>query len=184
MDSVFIAGSRAVSKLTADVKERLENIAKKQFVVLIGDANGADKAVQTYLHDMGYPRVIVYCMDECRNNKGGWPIRFNAGDSKSRRDRFYYGIKDRAMAKDATWGFMLWNGESKGTIANVLNLLALEKKVLLFLTSKKRFYTLRSQEDCDHLLLESGVEDVAGFLASLEIKRDKHASLTLSGFHS
>jgi len=41
MDSVFVAGSRAMSKLNAPVKERLDNILRKECTVLIGDANGA-----------------------------------------------------------------------------------------------------------------------------------------------
>jgi adenine-specific DNA-methyltransferase len=68
MDSVFVAGSRALSKLNAQVKERLDNILRKEFTVLVGDANGADKAVQRYLAQCGYKRVIVYCMEECRVN--------------------------------------------------------------------------------------------------------------------
>ena len=40
MDSVFVAGSRALSKLNASVKERLDNIIAKQLTVLVGDANG------------------------------------------------------------------------------------------------------------------------------------------------
>ena len=51
MDSVFVAGSRALSKLNAQVKERLDNILRKEFTVLIGDANRADKAVQRYLQN-------------------------------------------------------------------------------------------------------------------------------------
>jgi hypothetical protein len=40
------------------------------------------------------------------------------------------------MAKDASCGFMLWDGVSKGTLANVVNLLHCDKKVVLFSSSK------------------------------------------------
>ena len=70
MDSVFVAGSRALSKLNAQVKERLDNILRKEFTVLVGDANGADKAVQGYLAERRYRHVFVYCMEVCRNNVG------------------------------------------------------------------------------------------------------------------
>jgi hypothetical protein len=36
------------------------------------------------------------------------------------------------MAKDASCGFMLWDGVSKGTLTNVINLLHCDKKVVLF----------------------------------------------------
>jgi hypothetical protein len=36
MQSVFVAGSRALSRLNAQVKERLDNIVKQNFTVLVG----------------------------------------------------------------------------------------------------------------------------------------------------
>jgi hypothetical protein len=87
MDSVFVAGSRALSKLDASVKERLDNIIAKQLTVLVGDANGADKAVQRYLAERNYEHVFVYCMDVCRNNPGNWPARSHCAESTVRHDR-------------------------------------------------------------------------------------------------
>ena len=49
MTKVFIAGSRQLSRLNADVKRRIETMIEKGFTILVGDANGADKAVQRYL---------------------------------------------------------------------------------------------------------------------------------------
>src|SRR5882672_8041456 len=125
MVSVFIAGSRAVSRLNSEVTDRLDNIMRQEFRVLIGDANGADKAVQRHLTRQHYAEVVVYCMEVCRNNVGHWPTRPHAAEVGARRDRHYYAIKDLAMANEASCGFMLWDGESKGTLANVVNLLNL-----------------------------------------------------------
>ena len=48
---------------------------EKGFQVLVGDANGADKA-ERYLAAKSYPNVLVHCMkDHCRNNVGHWPTR-------------------------------------------------------------------------------------------------------------
>ena len=181
MDSVFVAGSRALSKLNAQVKERLDNILRKEFTVLVGDANGADKAVQGYLAERRYRHVFVYCMEVCRNNVGHWPTRPHSADAAVKRDRHYYGIKDRAMAKDASCGFMLWDGISKGTLTNVINLLDYDKKVLLFSAPKKQFFTLRSSEDLDHTLRASGIKDVPAFLASLEPKQETIEHLRFAG---
>src|SRR5271167_3478082 len=123
MQYVFVAGSRALSRLNSQVRERLDNIMERKFSVLIGDANGADKAVQQYLAERGYRQVRVYCMETCRNNIGEWRICPHSGAPGSKRDRYYYGIKDADMAKDATCGFMVWDGVSKGTLANIINLL-------------------------------------------------------------
>lgn len=177
MHSVFIAGSRALSKLNAQVKARLDNIVKQNLTVLVGDANGADKAVQRYLADRRYQHVVVYCMDECRNNVGNWPKHAHATESGIRHDRQYFGIKDLAMAKDATCGFMIWDGTSKGTLTNVVNLLKIHKKVLLYSAPKKDFFTVRTREDLDDALSASGIKDVNGFLASLAAKEAESGHL-------
>jgi len=76
MTKVFIGGSRGVTRLNSQVQHRLDEIVRKQLPVLIGDANGADKAVQQYLHSRGYDRVEVFCTEgHCRNNVGHWKVR-------------------------------------------------------------------------------------------------------------
>lgn len=171
MQSVFIAGSRALSKLNAKVKERLENVVKQNLTVLVGDANGADKAVQRYLAEHRYQHVVVYCMDVCRNNVGDWPTHAEKTGPGLPHDRHYYGIKDLAMAKDASCGFMIWDGTSKGTLTNVVNLLGARKKVLLYHSPKKNFFTVRTTRDLHHVLDASGIKNVDSFLASLQTKR-------------
>ena len=64
MMKVFIGGSRYVSRLSADVRRRLDNIVEKRLPVLVGDANGADKAVQRYLQSKHYDLVAVFCAGE------------------------------------------------------------------------------------------------------------------------
>lgn len=180
MKSVFVAGSRAVSRLNPQVKERLDNIMKQNLAVLVGDANGVDKAVQGYLAKCHYSNVVVYSMDACRNNVGGWPTRQHTAPSEARRDRHYYGIKDLAMAKDATCGFMLWDGESKGTLTNVINLLNSGKKTLLYLSPKKLFFKLHTYEDFQQALHANGIDNVPGFLASLGIRASASGDLPLA----
>ena len=73
--NVFIGGSIGISKLNAAIRARLDDFMKRGNAILIGDANGADKAVQTYLATRDYRNVTVFCMEECRNNIGAWPTR-------------------------------------------------------------------------------------------------------------
>lgn len=71
MTKVFIAGSRQTTRLPAEVKVRVETMIERGFQIVVGDANGADKAAQTYLAEKAYPHVIVHCMERhCRNNVG------------------------------------------------------------------------------------------------------------------
>lgn len=76
MTRVFIGGSRRITRLNADVKQRLDRIIEMRLPVLVGDANGADRAVQDYLRSRGYDLVEVFCSGEvCRNNTGDWTVR-------------------------------------------------------------------------------------------------------------
>ena len=59
--------------------------------------------------------------DHCRNNVGNWPTREVAAP-RGARGFDYYSLKDRAMAEAAEYGLMLWDGKSKGTVNNVVNL--------------------------------------------------------------
>jgi hypothetical protein len=93
----------------------------KGFQILVGDADGADKAIQRHLADKAYPNVLVHCMkDQCRNNVGNWPTREVVAPGGA-RGFDYYSLKDRVMAETAEYGLMLWDGKSKGTVNNVGN---------------------------------------------------------------
>jgi len=152
MNKVFIGGSRKLTKLPAQVKDRLHNIIRSNFVVLIGDANGSDKCVQSYLADQGFKAVIVFCMaGKCRNNVGAWEVREVVADSDEKNFSFY-ATKDLEMAKEASYGFMIWDAKSKGTLNNIINLLKRNKKVLVYLSTDKSFCTLSSFHDLPRLL--------------------------------
>jgi hypothetical protein len=148
--SVFIGGSRAISKLNDVIREQLDNLITKRCGILIGDANGADKSVQKYFAEKRYPNVTVFCMERCRNNIGGWQTRPITAPSKAKGFE-YYAAKDAAMAQEAKCGLMLWDGESRGTLNNVLNLLGHSKTVLVYLGPRKSFYKLSNEGDLDAL---------------------------------
>ena len=98
MTTVFIGGSRQVTRLDDAVRRRLSRIVEKRLPVLIGDANGADKVVQGYLRDCAFDRVEVYAADASpRNNLGGWPVRVIRPPG-ARRGFEYYAAKDRALS--------------------------------------------------------------------------------------
>jgi len=147
MTKVFIGGSRRISRLSPEVQSRLNRIIEKCLPVLIGDANGADKAVQQYLYRKGYKLVEVFCAEDiCRNNLGGWPVRIVPSNGK-RRDFNFYTTKDRVMAEEASVGFMIWDGKSVGTLLNVLRLVRQQKTVVVYITSAKKFVNLNKRED-------------------------------------
>ncbi len=146
---VFIAGSRRLSRVSKDVKRRIDNIVEKGFTVIVGDANGVDKAVQRYLNGRRYNNVVVFCMEGgCRNNVGDWPARTITAADPGRRDFAYYSTKDRAMVEEADYGLMLWDGRSRGTLTNIVHLIRQGKPVVVYIAADRSFYTLR---ESDHL---------------------------------
>jgi len=148
---VFIGGSRAVSRLNKVIRDQLDKTMQLHCPVLIGDANGVDKAVQMYLFERNYKPVTVFCMDASRNNIGSWPERVLSAPSTV-RGFDYYTMKDQIMAQEASCGIMLWDGVSRGTFTNMINLLQDNKKVLVYFSPKKAFHKLNFFEDLKELL--------------------------------
>lgn len=151
MTSVFLGGSRAISKLNSVIREQLTNLMNHRCTILIGDANGADKAMQRFFADHRYENVIVFCMNDFRNNLGSWQTRVIRADRKT-RGFSYFSMKDKEMSREVRCGLMLWDGMSKGTLRNILELVADHKKVLVYLAPEKRFYKLTTEEELGDLL--------------------------------
>ena len=147
MMKVFIGGSRKISKLSSEVHQQLDEILAKHLPIVIGDAPGVDKSVQQYLHEKGYREVEVFCSGtRCRNNLGDWPTRQVAVNS-SRRDFDFYATKDIHMAEQASFGLMIWDGESAGTLMNVLRLIKQNKKAVILKVPKSASHELKSESE-------------------------------------
>ena len=172
MIKVFIGGSRRIARLSPEVRERLDRIMEKEFPVLIGDANGADKAVQEYLSESGYDKVQVFCMNGiCRNNVGDWSTRIISAPTGVKGSK-YYTIKDEEMTKESSVGFMLWDGQSKGTLSNIARLLDQGKKVVTYIAPQHDFVTLTDKTGLKSFLSQSRDSSKRGQLSL----RERHAS--------
>ena len=68
----------------------------------------------------------------------------------------FYVQKDIAMAKDADYGLMIWDGKSKGTLNNMINLLIQGKPVLLYFVGQHKMIVLKT------------IKDLKSFISSLE----------------
>lgn len=136
--TVFIAGSISIKSLATAVTQRLDSIVQKKHSVVVGDAAGVDTAVQRHLHKRGYKPVTVYCINQARNNLGNWPV-VTVANIKGRPRRSDFGKKDLAMAQAADVGFMIWDDQSSGTLNNVLNLLDVGKKSLVYAQETDEF---------------------------------------------
>ena len=142
---------------------------EKGFQILVGDANGADKAVQRYFADKAYPNVLVHCMKaHCRNNVGNWPTR-EVTAPRSAKGFDYYSLKDRAMAETAEYGLMLWDGKSKGTVNNVVNLSRDHKPVVVYVAPTRQFRTIKTFDDLKDLLAQGDSDSVERIVSELHL---------------
>jgi hypothetical protein len=140
--------------MNADLAHRIDNIVQKQLQVLVGDANGFDRAAQTYLSDHHYRAVTVYCTaGECRNNVGNWPQR--AVDYQGRdRGLEFYTAKDDAMLQDADFGLFAWDGKSKGTLRNIRKMAEQSKPSAVYVSPLRKFVTVRNLDDASALAMD------------------------------
>ncbi len=149
---IFIAGPRAIKELDKNITIKLNNICEKNYDVLIGDAEGIDSSIQKFFYQKSYKNVTVFASKGiARNNYGNWKIENVAVDSNVTGFDFY-AQKDLEMVKKADIGFMIWNGKSKGTFNNIINLLKLEKEVVLYYVPNQKFYQFKGMSDLENFL--------------------------------
>lgn len=161
MTTVFLSGSRKISRLTAEIRSRLDNMIQNGLRIIVGDANGADKAMQGYLANARYPDVTVYYVGTApRNNVGHWLAEeVPTKDGLSGRD--FFAQKDRKMSKIADFGFVLWDGKSSGSVQNILWLMQDGKKIVVYYLPEHRFYNLKEQSELVGLFSKCNRSDIA-----------------------
>ena len=148
---VFIGGSIGINFLNYEVENELRKIIQGELEILVGDAYGVDSLIQNYCNEYGYENVTVYASNgKARNNKGNWVIRsVFVPDYFKGRD--FYTQKDIEMTLDCDYGFMIWDGKSKGTLANIERLLMGKKGVKLFLANKRKMTDINDFDDLKKL---------------------------------
>jgi hypothetical protein len=133
---IFISGSISINNLDKTVIEKLNSIMHNKHAVLMGDAFGVDINVQKYFYRNNYINIVIYYAgDKIRNNIGNWKTKqiINLNNLKGRE---LYTLKDIEMARDADFGFMIWDGKSKGTKNNIKNMLEQNKKFYIYINGK------------------------------------------------
>lgn len=169
MTTVFVSGSRKISRLNKEIRDRLQNVIDQRFAVIIGDANGADKALQKYFSEIHYQNVIVFCSgNSCRNNLGNWNIKRVFVDPKL-KGREFYTQKDKEMAAEADYGFVLWDGKSPGSFNNIMELLKRNKKALIYFSPDKEFYSVSKLEDAQKLLEKCDQESLSDISKKIKL---------------
>lgn len=127
---LFVGGSQSIRDITDLPNRRILDSAIYYIdEILVGDAPGADAAFQKYLARRGFDCVTVYASGKkARNNVGGWEVKQIEYDPALTGYDFYR-QKDIAMILDCNRALMAWDGKSKGTRQNIIDLAALGKRV-------------------------------------------------------
>lgn len=147
--NVFISGTSKLQdksstyfrkELPKPIKDEIDGYIRDKKKIIVGDAPGVDTAVQQYLADKGYKKVVVYGTDYTRENKGKWKEHISDGSKYKEGSDEWHQVKDKAMQDDSMSGLavILEKGGAKATRKNVEALVSQNKKV--------KIYELRGRE--------------------------------------
>lgn len=149
---IFIAGARSITTVDSYVINKLHSICDKHFDVLVGDCYGVDTAIQSFFADCSYTKVTVYASNgKARNNVGSWHTK-DIQVAATVRGFEFFRQKDIAMANDADIGFMIWDGESRGTLHNIITLAEQKKTVLVYVPKHQTSIAIRSLDETEKLM--------------------------------
>lgn len=158
-----------MDRVPLEVIDLLVTYVKKGSRFFVGDAPGIDTAFQKELKRLEVMQVTVCSSaDDVRNNIGKWPEKLIQSGLVS-KSHARHAAKDRFMTKQADLGIMVWDTQSAGTLANVLDLVAQGKECFLFNYVDSDLIKIDSQESLDKYL--SDYSEV-----TLEAKRRNSAS--------
>ena len=73
------------------------------------------------------------------------------------------------MAETAEYGLMLWDGKSKGTVNNVVDLSRDHKPVVVYVAPTKQFRTIKTFGDLKDLLADGDSDSVERIVSELQL---------------
>ena len=153
--TIFLGGSKIINRLEDEIKEDLIDFMNCGHYIIIGDCMGADFQMQKLLAENGYPNITIYYSgDRPRFNLGNWKTK-HVSSNKYLSDYERQKLKDNQMAIDSDFGYMLLQGQTKGTMANVHKLLEQIKPCYVMMHDKNGVYDrtaiIRKEEDLRYI---------------------------------
>ena len=107
---------------------------------------------EEYLKSNEVRSVVVYCSgDKPRNNIGHWDTK-KVDTSYKPGTRQFFTVKDKAMAADCDYGFMIWDGSSTGTLSNAIELVERNKIAVVYISKTKQFFNIKNVQDIEKLI--------------------------------
>lgn len=140
-NTVFISGSISIKKLPQEVINSIEKIIENKIHILVGDADGIDTLIQNFCLSKNYINLTVYSISAIPRYKASDTFNFKHifPDESIKKERARQQEKDKAMTLDSEFTFVIWDGKSKGSYANLLRALENNKKIKVYNNINKRF---------------------------------------------
>jgi hypothetical protein len=112
---LLLMGSKAFEnrKLPVEITHRIDAAMDQAMIIIVGEAHGAPRLYQDYLHAKGYENVVVGHAKSLRYNAGNWTAIQYGEDIKERESN---------MIRDCDEAIVIWMNKS-GVIAQNLELL-------------------------------------------------------------
>lgn len=149
---IVLGGSRNLAYMPEEVMSRLETYMAKNAEFLVGDAPGIDSKFQEILNRNQYRNVTVLSSaGHVRNNLGNWVTRIIDSGLKS-KSAARHTAKDRVMTSEAEIGVMIWDKESAGTLANVIDLVKSGKSCLMYIAGDNELIEIDNQTTLEELI--------------------------------
>jgi hypothetical protein len=141
MSKVFISGSIAIKKLPLEVIGSIKKIIDNNFEILVGDADGIDKLIQDYCLSENYTNLTVFSISAIPRYKASNQFSFKHifPDKNIKSERERQQEKDKAMTYDSEFTFVIWDGKSQGSYANIIRALEDNKKIKIYNNSSQSF---------------------------------------------
>lgn len=141
MSKVFISGSISIKKLPLEVIESIKKIIENKIHILVGDADGIDTLIQDFCLKENYTDLTVYSISAIPRYKASEKFNFKHifPDENIKKERARQQEKDKAMTLDSEFSFVIWDGKSKGSYANLMRALENNKKIKVYNNISKTF---------------------------------------------
>lgn len=134
MKSVFVSGSISLKTLPEEVIKSFDKIISQNIHVYVGDADGIDTLTQNYFASKNYINVTVCTIKEHPRNLASnhFNIQQVNYDKSVKSHREQQTFKDKFMTTHTEYSFIVWDGKSKGSFANIKRAFEQEKKLKIY----------------------------------------------------
>lgn len=155
MKSVFISGSISIKSLPSEVIKSFDKIITQNIEVFVGDADGVDTLTQNYFASKNYINLTVCTIYGDPRNSASHLFAIKqvnyAQNIKGEREK--QSSKDSYMTANTEYSFVVWDGKSKGSYANIQRALEQSKKLKIYYTKLDRCLTKEE-------LIPSSIDDI------------------------